>query len=164
MWWNYDWRTIKAKKIFGAKNLIILSHFLILCHSSCISSSPSSHIFATPRHMLPPLYSNLGTQNAMRKNRRNKKCLYCGAAIAAGLAGPCRSRSSSPCRSSPARTPGWGAKNQDQSQSHLQARRQASTPFPSLEPDEVFHSESAQKHCIGWPALPRYAASPTETS
>ena len=57
-----------------------------------------------------------------------------------------------------------GAKNKDQSQNQLQARRQASMAFASLAPDGLFDVDSAQKHCLKPPALPRLVASPTEIS
>ena len=51
-------------------------------------------------------------------------------------------------RRPPARAPGWGAKNQDQSQKQLQARRQASIAFASLDLDELYDADSAQKHYL----------------
>ena len=67
-------------------------------------------------------------------------------------------------RRPPARAPRWGAKNQDQSQKQQHTRRQASIAFSSLNRDEVFHIDSAEKHYCRPPAWSRLAANPTDVS
>ena len=67
-------------------------------------------------------------------------------------------------RRPPARAPGWGAKNQDQSQTQQQVCRRASIAFACLGCHQFFHIDSAQKHCSWPPALSKPAANPADVS